>query len=379
MQKLVSFLVLALVPVMQACDLFGPVDALSPVTSEVLVLQVIATGANVSGHIADPAAGNSRQEKKSGQIVDYGFVYGTKIDPVIENDKTQRVGVDIPESSRIFDAWISGLSVNTTYYIRVYARNEGGGIAYGPSVSIVTGNYVLPLLTTNQITGITANAAVVNFTIVNTGTVPILAYGVCYSNENQLPTPYNSKLQVDGAVRTGSFKLNLDKLSDGTTYFVRPYVITGGGISYGRVVTFTAGQPAILKDTTFVMNYSNTYDLETGEIQMRNGMEDLYWYPYGQPAGIYPKNGAKYAVLPDGTDFNKLRYSDLLSQNYSGNFVDGSYTAKTNKLKNGTVVAYITNVGHYGKMRINSKGTDRTDTDVYSGNMEVSVVTYNND
>jgi FlaG/FlaF family flagellin (archaellin) len=380
MQKLTSFIIFGLVFLLAACNLFAPVDPLVPQVSEVAILAVTNTSVKVSAQVADPDAKNSRQEKKSGKIQDFGFVYGILDQPTIENGYVEQGGQTITSSPYNWEDQITRLSSQQKYYIRVYAKNEGGGIIYGPVASFTTGNFVLPTIKTVSVSGIKQNAADINYSIsVANSNATMSSYGVCYSPTNQAPTVSDLKVQVTGAAKTGSYVANLPNLAAGTTYFARAYASTNAGIAYGNVLTFTAGQPAVLKDTTFVMNFSNTYDLETGDIQSRNGTEDLYWYPYGQPAGIYPKNGAKFFVMPAGTDFKNLKYSDLTGLKYSTDFVDGSYTTKNNKLSNGTVLAYVTNVGHYGKMRINSKGADRSETDIYSGNMEVSIVTYNND
>jgi FlaG/FlaF family flagellin (archaellin) len=380
MQKLTSFIIFGLVFLLTACNLFAPVDPLVPQVSEVAILAVTNTSVKVSAQVADPDAKNSRQEKKSGKIQDFGFVYGILDQPTIENGYVEQGGQTITSSPYNWEDQITRLSSQQKYYIRVYAKNEGGGIIYGPVASFTTGNFVLPTIKTVSVSGIKQNAADINYSIsVANSNATMSSYGVCYSSTNQAPTVSDLKVQVTGAAKTGSYVANLPNLAAGTTYFARAYASTNAGIAYGNVLTFTAGQPAILKDTTFVMNFSNTYDLETGDIQSRNGTEDLYWYPYGQPAGIYPKNGAKFFVMAAGTDFKNLKYSDLTGLKYSTDFVDGSYTTKNNKLSNGTVLAYVTNVGHYGKMRINSKGADRSETDIYSGNMEVSIVTYNND
>ncbi|TLU98000.1 fibronectin type III domain-containing protein [Dyadobacter luticola] len=381
MKRFTIYLIACLAFMLDACNLFAPVDPLTPQVSEVTILAVTNTSVKVSASVSDPDAKNSRQEKKSGKIQDYGFVYGILDDPTIENGYVEQGGQTIAASPTNWEDQITRLSSQEKYYIRVYAKNEGGGIIYGPTATFTTGNFVLPILAIVNVSNIQQTSAVINYSISTANSnATITNYGICYSATNQMPTVGDTKVQNAGAPNTGALAAPIDKLSAGTTYYVRAFATTNAGVAYSRTAaSFTAGQPAVLKDTTFVMNYSNTYDLETGDLQSRNGMEDLYWYPYGQPAGIYPKNAAKFFVMPTGTDYKALKYSDLLPLNYSTDFIDGSYTTKNNKLFNGTVVAYVTNVGHYGKMRINSKGTDRTDTDVYSGNMEVSITTYNND
>ena len=378
MKRYISYFALITL-LLNACNMFEPVDPLPPSVSEVTISAVSYNKVSVSATVSNPDAKNDRQEKKSGKIQDFGFVYGILDPPTIES-YVEQGGQSISGATYSWEDVITRLSSQEKYYIRAYAINEGGGITYGPTATFTTGNFILPTLTATRVTGVTTNSADVNYAItMGNSNATISNYGVCYSATNQTPNINDSKVQTAGSVPTGSYTSYLTDLTSGTTYYARPYATTNGGIAYGTVVSFTAGQPPILKDTTFVMNFSNTYDLETGDLQSRNGMEDLYWYPFGKPAGIYPQNGAKFFVMAEGTDYKNVKYSDLLRLAYSTDFIDGSYTTRNNKLFNGTVVAYMTNVGHYGKMRINAKGTDRTETNLYSGNMEVSITTYNND
>lgn len=69
-------------------------------------------------------------------IKSYGFVYGTSSNPTISNTKVQ-VGTSYTTTSTSFNKSITGLSANTTYYVRPYATN-GYGTAYGTQTSFKT-------------------------------------------------------------------------------------------------------------------------------------------------------------------------------------------------------------------------------------------------
>ena len=69
-------------------------------------------------------------------ITSYGFVYGTSTDPTISNTKVQ-VGTSYTTTGTSFSKSITGLSANTTYYVRPYATN-GYGTAYGTQTSFTT-------------------------------------------------------------------------------------------------------------------------------------------------------------------------------------------------------------------------------------------------
>ena len=62
-------------------------------------------------------------------IESYGFVYGTSSNPTISNTKVQ-VGTTYTTTGTAFSKELTGLTANTTYYVRPYATN-GNGTAYG--------------------------------------------------------------------------------------------------------------------------------------------------------------------------------------------------------------------------------------------------------
>ena len=69
-------------------------------------------------------------------IESYGFVYGTSTNPTISNTKVQ-VGTTYTTTSTAFSKGLTGLTANTTYYVRPYATN-GNGTAYGTQTSFKT-------------------------------------------------------------------------------------------------------------------------------------------------------------------------------------------------------------------------------------------------
>lgn len=69
-------------------------------------------------------------------IESYGFVYGTSSNPTISNTKVQ-VGTTYTTTRTAFSKELTGLTANTTYYVRPYATN-GNGTAYGTQTSFKT-------------------------------------------------------------------------------------------------------------------------------------------------------------------------------------------------------------------------------------------------
>ena len=69
-------------------------------------------------------------------ITSYGFVWGTTTNPTTSNNKVQ-VGTTYTTTGTIFSNKLTGLTANTTYYVRPYATN-GNGTAYGTEISFKT-------------------------------------------------------------------------------------------------------------------------------------------------------------------------------------------------------------------------------------------------
>ena len=75
-----------------------------------------------------------------------------------------------------FTSNITGLTVNTVYYVRAYTTNRVG-TAYGSQVSFTTSLAILPVLTTTGITNITQTTATGGGNVTSNGGVAITAEG----------------------------------------------------------------------------------------------------------------------------------------------------------------------------------------------------------
>ena len=136
---LFTYLFWSLTAIFQSCNLFTPVDPLPPVLSKLEVVDIKRTEITVSGTVNNPDSKNDRQEKKSGVIQEYGLVYGTSAALDVQKDKVIKLG-EMPGQTPVLiqNQKITGLMSDTRYYIALYARNEGGGMAYGEILDIKT-------------------------------------------------------------------------------------------------------------------------------------------------------------------------------------------------------------------------------------------------
>ena len=92
---------------------------------------VTATTATVSC-----SSGISSLGSEGCSISSYGFVLGTSANPTIDNT-VHEVGTSYTTTGTSFSKDLTGLSAETTYYVRPYATN-GNGTAYGTQTSFTT-------------------------------------------------------------------------------------------------------------------------------------------------------------------------------------------------------------------------------------------------
>ena len=142
-----------------------------------------------------------------------------------------------------FTSQLTGLSVNTVYYVRAYATNSVG-TAYGEQYEFRTTDG-LPTVTTDTITAVTATTAHSGGEALADGGYTITAKGVCWSMA-QLPTIDNNHTTDDYSL--GTFASQLSGLEPGTTYYVRAYATNVVGTAYGEQRTFTtqSGLPIVV-------------------------------------------------------------------------------------------------------------------------------------
>jgi hypothetical protein len=187
-----------------------------------------------------------------GSVNARGVCWSTASDPTIATGKTTD-----GTGTGAFASSISGLSPNTTYYVRAYATNEKG-TAYGAQVTFATLPISIPTITTTSVTSITATTATSGGNITHDGGATVTARGVCWS-ANSDPTISNNKTSNGNS--TGTFTSSITGLTAGTTYYVRAFATNTAGTAYGSTVSFKATDGQIINNQTI-----NGYTLSQNEI-----------------------------------------------------------------------------------------------------------------
>ena len=179
--------------------------------------------------------------------------WSTSADPTTADSKTTD-----GTGTGSFTSSITGLSPNTTYYVRAYATNGDSVTGYGDNKEFTTSSTTAPTVTTTDVSSITTTTASSGGDVTSEGSAAVTARGVCWSTSAD-PTTADSKT-TDGT-GTGSFTSSITGLSPNTTYYVRAYATNSDGITgYGSDKTFTTAAPA----GTYYVNIASGNDSNAG-------------------------------------------------------------------------------------------------------------------
>jgi len=190
-----------------------------------------------------------------------GVCWNTSSNPITANNKTTDGA-----GTGSFTSSITGLTPGATYYIKAYATNSIG-TAYGNELTL-TAAAISPVLTTGNISNITATTAVSSGNITTDGGSPVTVRGVCWSISSN-PTILNSKT-TDGA-GTGSFTSSITGLTPGVTYYVRAYATNNIGTSYGNDFTITTTAILPVLSTSNISTITSTTAISGGNITTDGG------------------------------------------------------------------------------------------------------------
>jgi hypothetical protein len=197
-------------------------------------------------------------------VTSRGFCYGTTSLPTT-NNLTVLSGV----GSGTFNAVVSGLSTNTTYYVRSFATNSIG-TSYGQQLIFTTVSLSPPTITTDTVTAISYSTAISGISILNNGGSAITSQGVCWSTTSN-PTTVNSK--VNTALDAGHYTVNITGLISNTTYYLRAFSSNSIGTTYGNQFTFiTLANSLPVVTTNNVISISTTTATSGGNITSDGGL-----------------------------------------------------------------------------------------------------------
>jgi len=187
---------------------------------------IVTTEVSSITHNSAMSGGNITDDGGA-SILERGVCWNTSQNPTLSNEHTSD-----GNGTGSFTSSLTGLTHNTTYYVKAYATNSLG-TSYGSEVTFTT--LTTPTLTTTVISAITNNSAKSGGNVTDDGGSTVTARGVCWST-SQNPTITDDFTTDDSG--TGSYSSSLTGLFSETTYYVRAYATNSAGTAYGNEVSF---------------------------------------------------------------------------------------------------------------------------------------------
>jgi len=200
------------------------------------------------------------------EIIEKGICWSTSPTPTYSSSKTND-----GSGPASFTSSITGLSPNTTYYLRAYATNrrDAGGsyvyaTGYGQEEVFMTASSSecnLPTVTTNAVNSITTNSAIGGGNITSDGNCEVTIKGVCWSTAMN---PTTSNLHTTDGSGIGAFSSSITGLTCGTTYYVRAYATNSSGTAYGNQVSFIPIQTPLITANLTGLTANPSYPVSIG-------------------------------------------------------------------------------------------------------------------
>ncbi len=193
-----------------------------------------------------------------------GICWNDNGGPLIDGNKTTDGSF-----SGSFVSTITGLSANTTYYVKAYAVNNAG-TAYGDELSFKT-SPGLPVLYTTAVEAptITSTSAQSGGNVLNDGGTTVTARGVCW---NTAPGPTVSNSKTTDGTGVGGYSSLMTGLTPNTKYYIRAYATNIFGTEYGNEVIFTTLASVITSNASVTSAYTATCG---GDIDQNFGPESV--------------------------------------------------------------------------------------------------------
>jgi uncharacterized protein (TIGR02145 family) len=165
-----------------------------------------------------------------------GFCISTSPNPIFTPTNSYPSGSGVGSFSKS----VSGLLMNTTYYLKAYAVSSIG-TGYGNEITFTT-LAELPSVNTVTVDSILMNSCVIGGEVISTGGATTTRGFVWSTSIN--PTVALPTKTVNGS-GAGAFRGLITNLQPATTYYVRAYATNSVGTSYGSQYSFQTALPAV--------------------------------------------------------------------------------------------------------------------------------------
>lgn len=208
-----------------------PVENVPP--KEVIVVTMNAD--NVTDHTAKAHA--TLYTEDPSYVLHRGVCWDTHDNPTVLHSK-----LDYTTACQqcVYDYNITGLSTNTTYFVRAYAVTPYDTI-YGNSTHFRTTAPYLPNVTAN-VSNISYTTARISGEVLSDGGSPVTARGICWG------TTLNPSAGTVNTINCGSglgeFSYTLTNLVPGTYYYIRTFATNSSGTAYSDSLGFYPLNPS---------------------------------------------------------------------------------------------------------------------------------------
>lgn len=190
-----------------------------PVLSTAEASDITGTSATLGGEVT--FGGES-------DVTERGIYYSTS-----PNAELTGARVEIGSGTGIFSATVSGLAIETVYYVKTFALNTSG-LSYGPELSFST--WSRPTVATSAATDITTSSAVLGGEVSSSGGQAVTEKGVYYSSSSNAELTGVKQAMGSG---TGGYAAAVSGLQKGTVYYVKAYATNNVGTAFGVEKLFT--------------------------------------------------------------------------------------------------------------------------------------------
>lgn len=128
---------------------------------------------------------------------------------------------------------ISGLTANTTYYVRAYATNSQGTTVYGSVVSFttLTSSVTVPTVAYLSLYNVTSSAVTVSANVLANGGATVTSRGFYWSYNSN----FSGQTQVNVGSGLGPFETTINGLTPGSTVYVKAFATNSAGTSVTAV------------------------------------------------------------------------------------------------------------------------------------------------
>ena len=197
------------------------------ITFTTLTLPTISTNEVTNVSFTTATCGGNITSDGGAEVTACGVCWSTSSNPTLDDSHTFN-----GTGTGSYLSYITGLTAETTYYVRAYATNSVG-TAYGEQRIFTTATTVLSTVATSAAYNITETSVVCGGNVTWDGGATVTSRGIVYwTNSNNV-----SQTVICGS-GTGNFTTTLSGLSAGTTYYYKAYSTNSVGTSYGEVMMF---------------------------------------------------------------------------------------------------------------------------------------------